>query len=168
MAVEPEVELAGTTTGPSSILRSRGLWRDAFRETFRKKSAVVGAVVLAFLVFLAIFAPLIAPYGPRQVLLDEEDVAPRDPPCIHLFGCPEDQPQHILGIDRYGHDEFSRVVYGARISLVSGFVAVTFAVIVGTLLGLLAGFFGRRVDTVIMRVMDVFLAFPALLLAIAI
>jgi peptide/nickel transport system permease protein len=168
MAVEPEVELAETTTGPTSILRSRGLWRDAFRETFRKKSAIVGAVILGFLVFVAVFAGVIAPYGPRQVLLDEEDVHPRDPPCIHLFGCPEDQPQHLLGIDRFGHDEFSRVVYGARISLFSGFAAVAFAVFIGTNLGLLAGFFGGAVDTVTMRVMDVLLAFPALLLAIAI
>jgi peptide/nickel transport system permease protein len=168
MTIEPEVELAETTTGPASILRARGLWRDAFRETFRKKSAIVGAVILGFLVFLAIFAPIIAPYGPQEVLLDTEDVRPRDPPCIHLFGCPEDQPQHILGIDRNGQDEFSRLVYGARVSLVSGFAAVTFAVIVGTQFGLLAGFFGRWVDTLIMRVMDVFLAFPALLLAIAI
>ena len=125
-------------------------------------------MILGFLVFLAVFAPLIAPYGPQEVLLDVEDVHPRDPPCIHLFGCPEDQPQHILGIDRNGQDEFSRVVYGARVSLISGFAAVTFAVILGTVLGLLAGFFGRGVDTVIMRIMDVFLAFPALLLAIAI
>jgi peptide/nickel transport system permease protein len=168
MAIEPEVELLETTTGEASVLRSRGLWRDAFRETFRKKSAIVGAVILGFLVFLAVFAPLLAPYGPRQVLLDEEDVHPRDPPCIHLFGCPEDQPQHILGIDKFGHDEFSRVIYGARISLLSGFFAVAFALVVGTTLGLIAGFFGRGADTVIMRVMDVFLAFPALLLAIAI
>ena len=168
MAIEPEVELAETTTGQASILRAKGLWRDAFRETFRKKSAIVGAVILGFLVFLAVFAPVIAPYGPQEVLLDTEDVRPRDPPCIHLFGCPEDQPQHILGIDRNGQDEFSRLVYGARVSLVSGFAAVTFAVIVGTVFGLLAGFFGRWVDTLIMRVMDVFLAFPALLLAIAI
>jgi peptide/nickel transport system permease protein len=168
VAIEPEVELAETTTGQASILRARGLWRDAFRETFRKKSAIVGAVILGFLVFLAVFAPVIAPYGPREVLLDTEDVRPRDPPCIHLFGCPEDQPQHLLGIDRNGQDEFSRLVYGARVSLVSGFAAVTFAVVVGTVFGLIAGFFGRGVDTVIMRVMDVFLAFPALLLAIAI
>jgi peptide/nickel transport system permease protein len=173
MAIEPEVELAGTTSvgAPTEvgapILRARGLWRDAFRETARKKSAIVGLVILGLLVIMAIFAPVIAPYGPREVLLDTEDVHPRDPPCIHLFGCPEDQPQHILGIDNSGRDAFSRVVYGARISLIAGFVAVSFAVIVGTLLGLIAGFFGRWSDTAIMRVMDVFLAFPALLLAIA-
>jgi peptide/nickel transport system permease protein len=177
MAIEPEVELAGTTgvgapVGPGAeigapVLRSRGLWRDAFRETARKRSAIVGLSILVFLVFIAVFAPLIAPYGPQEVLLDVEDVHPRDPPCIHLFGCPEDQPQHILGIDNSGRDEFSRVVYGARVSLVAGFVAVSFAVFIGTVLGLTAGFFGRWSDTVIMRTMDVFLAFPALLLAIA-
>jgi peptide/nickel transport system permease protein len=168
MAIEPEVELAETTTGSTSILRVRGLWRDAFRETFRKKSAIVGAAILSFLVFVAVFAPVLASYGPQEVLLDTEDVSPRDPPCIHLFGCPDDQPQHILGIDRNGQDYWSRLVYGARVSLVTGFAAVTFAVVIGTILGLLAGFFGRWVDTLTMRVMDVFLAFPALLLAIAI
>jgi peptide/nickel transport system permease protein len=169
VAIEPEVELAeGVGAAPVVVLRARGLWRDAFRETLRKRSAIVGVVLLALLVLMAIFAPLIAPYGPREVLLDTEDVHPRDPPCIHAFGCPEDQPQHILGIDKFGQDAFSRVVYGARVSLFSGFVAVSVAVMVGALLGLLAGFFGGAVDTATMRVMDVFLAFPALLLAILI
>jgi peptide/nickel transport system permease protein len=116
---------------------------------------------------VALLAPLLAPFEPNEVLL-AEGVRPRDPPCVHVFGCDEAKPQHILGIDGNGRDQFSRLVYGARVSLVAGVGAVTFAVVVGTVLGLLAGFFGGWVDNSIMRVMDVFLAFPALLLAIAI
>ncbi len=147
---------------------TRGLWATAFRELTHKRSARIGLVMLSLLVLVAIFAPLIAPYGPNDVLLGKEDITPRDPPCIHLFGCDPAKPQHILGIDGNGRDEFSRLIYGSRISLIAGVGAVTVAVAAGTLLGLLAGFFGGRIDNLIMRVMDVLLAFPALLLAIAI
>jgi peptide/nickel transport system permease protein len=153
-------------------LRGRGLWRDAFRETLRKKSAFVGFLILAVLVVLAVFAPLIAPYDPDKVLFGAtgsgQTVTKRDPPCVHLFGCDDAKPQHIMGIDGNGRDEFSRIVYGARVSLMAGIVAVTFAVIVGTIIGLFSGFYGGWLDNVLMRVMDVLLAFPALLLAITI
>lgn len=148
-------------------LRQRGLWRDAFRETFRKTSARVGLILLLLLVILAVFAPWIAPYDPNEVLLGE-GVGPRDKPCVHLFGCDESQPQHILGTDGNGRDFFSRVVYGSRISLLSGVAAVSLALVVGTLIGLVAGFYGRWADNVLMRMMDVLLAFPALLLAIVV
>jgi peptide/nickel transport system permease protein len=168
----------------------RGLWRDAVRQTFRKRSAIVGAAILALLLLIAVFAPLIAPYGEREVLLDTEGLRPRSEPCVHVsvdwipdvpvlrtaesflesngFSCPSDEPQHLMGLDGNGRDFFSRVLYGARVSLLAGVGAVTFAVVVGTVLGLIAGFFGGRLDNGIMRVMDVMLAFPALLLAIAI
>jgi ABC-type dipeptide/oligopeptide/nickel transport system permease subunit len=124
-------------------------------------------VILALLLLIAIFAPLIAPYDPKQVLIGIEDVKARQAPCIHLLGCPEDQPQHIMGIDGNVRDEFSRVIYGARLSLIIGFTTVTFAIIIGTAIGALAGYLGGGVDNVLMRVMDVLLAFPSLLLAIA-
>src|SRR6185369_17164528 len=92
----------------------------------------------------------------------------RLPPCIHAFGCPADQPQHILGLDGNIRDEFSRLLYGARLSLIIGFSTVTFAIFIGTVLGALSGYFGGWIDNTIMRVMDVLLAFPSLLLAIAI
>ena len=94
------------------------------------------------LVLLAVFAPLIAPYGPNEVLLST-GVKVRQPPCVHLLGCAADKPQHIMGIDGNGRDEFSRIVYGARVSLLSGFICVTIGMVIGTLLGLLAGFYGR-------------------------
>jgi peptide/nickel transport system permease protein len=158
---EPEAEAAVI----GQTLRSHSLWRDAFRETLRIGSAQIGFVLLAFLVILAVFAPLIAPYGPNEVLLDT-GVRVRQGPCIHILGCDESQPQHILGIDGNGRDEFSRIVYGARVSLLSGLAAVGIALVIGTTIGLLAGYYGRWVDTVSMRCMDVLLAFPALLLAI--
>lgn len=162
LAVPPEGEVA------EPARRSRGLWGDALRELVRKRSAVVGLVLLAFLVLVAVFAPLVAPYDPNEVLLGREGVTLRAPPCVHVLGCDDAKPQHILGIDGNGRDELSRLVFGARVSLVAGLGAVSFAVVVGTLLGLVAGYFGGWLGNVIMRIMDVLLAFPALLLAITI
>jgi len=143
------------------------LTRIAVRRLVRNRSAIVGMILLAFLSLTAIFAPVIAPYDPLEPLY-EENAQRRSPPCIHLLGCPKDHPQHIMGIDGNVRDEFSRVVYGARFSLVIGFTTVGFAIVIGTTLGALAGYLGGWVDNVIMRLMDVLLAFPALLLAIAI
>jgi peptide/nickel transport system permease protein len=144
------------------------LWGTARRRLFRRKSAILGIVILGILVIIAIFAPWLAPYDPQEVLIGIEKVRVRQAPCIHLLGCPADQPQHIMGIDGNVRDEFSRMIFGARLSLIIGFTTVTFAIIIGTVLGALAGYLGGWVDNVIMRFMDVLLAFPSLLLAIAI
>lgn len=190
-----------TTTEPTFageavvIPDTGGLWRNAFKELSRKRSARIGFVMLTILLLAAVFAPLIAPYDPNDVLLGEENISPRDGPCVHAFGCDAERPQHILGIDGNGRDQFSRLLFGARVSLLAGLGAVAVAVTVGTLLGLIAGYFGGRLgerlgkmeglsrfarsrrsmraslfdpDNIIMRSMDVLLAFPALLLAIAI
>jgi peptide/nickel transport system permease protein len=149
-------------------LKSVSLWQITWRRLFKRKSAVVGMIILGILVFVAITAPWIAPYEPTQVLLGKEKVKARQDPCIHLFGCPKTEPQHILGIDGNVRDEYSRLLYGARLSLMIGFTTVGFAIVIGTVLGALAGYFGGWTDNLIMRVMDVLLAFPSLLLAIAI
>ena len=149
-------------------LQSVSLWQITWRRLFRRKSAVVGMIILGLLVFIALTAQWIAPYNPTQVLLGKEKVKARQDPCIHLLGCPATEPQHIMGIDGNVRDELSRLLYGARWSLVIGFTTVTFAIIIGTVLGALAGYFGGWTDNLIMRVMDVLLAFPSLLLAIAI
>ena len=146
-------------------LKSHSLWRDAFRQTLHIRSSQIGLVLLGFLLVLAVFAPLIAPYDPNEVLLGT-GVQVREGPCIHLFGCDASEPQHILGIDGNGRDEFSRIVYGARLSLLSGLSAVAIALTIGTIIGLTAGYYGRWFDSLSMRCMDVLLAFPALLLAI--
>ena len=149
-------------------LKSVSLWQVTWRRLFRRRSAVVGMVILGLLILIALTAQWIAPYDPLKVLIGVEDVERRQDPCIHLFGCPQDQPQHIAGIDGNVRDEFSRLLYGTRVSLWIGLSTVTFAIIIGTILGALSGYFGGWVDNVIMRVMDVLLAFPSLLLAIAI
>jgi peptide/nickel transport system permease protein len=149
-------------------LESASPGRIALRRFLRQRSAIVGLTILSFLVLLAIFAPLIAPYDPIKPLIGIENVKKREDPCIHLLGCAEEKPQHLMGTDGNVRDVFSRVVYGTRISLFIGFFSVGFAIIVGALLGAIAGYSGGWLDLVIMRIMDVLLAFPALLLALAI
>ena len=145
------------------------LYRDAIRHLLQKQSAVIGMIILLVLVLVAVFAPIIAPYDPEQQLIGvESGIKKRSPPCIHLLGCSAEKPQHVFGVDANFRDFFSRVVYGSRLSLLVGFASVTFAIVVGTTMGAVAGFFGGWLDNVIMRFMDVLLAFPALILAIAI
>ena len=144
------------------------LWRTAWRRLFKRKSAVLGMIILGLLILIAIFAGLLAPYDPYQVLIGIEDVKGRQDPCIHLLGCPDDQPQHLMGIDGNVRDMFSRLLYGARLSLLVGFTTVGFAIVIGVTLGALSGYLGGWIDNLIMRIMDVLLAFPSLLLAIAI
>ncbi|MGD1993112.1 MAG: ABC transporter permease [Anaerolineae bacterium] len=153
--------------------RGSSLWHDAMRYLMHQRSALLGLGILGTMILVAIFAPLIATHDPELSMLDvPQQVAAgiqrRDPPCVHLLGCPDDVPQHILGLDSNVRDLFSRVVFGARYSLYIGFASVGFAIIIGSLLGAISGYAGGWLDNIIMRVMDVLLAFPALLLAIAI
>jgi peptide/nickel transport system permease protein len=144
------------------------LWRDTLRNVARQRSSIVGLVILGSLALMAIFAAQLTPYDPIKTTFQTEGFAQRAGPCIYALGCPTTHTQHFFGIDGNFRDVFSRVVYGARTSLVIGFETVGFAIIIGSLLGSIAGYAGGVIDTVIMRIMDVFLVFPALLLAIAI
>ncbi|MCA9977336.1 MAG: ABC transporter permease [Chloroflexota bacterium] len=168
MSKVAELPLDDAGIGNISDYRSNSLWRLTLRRVLRQQSAIIGLILLGLLVFLAIAAPIIAPYDPDQVLIGVEDVKKRESPCIHILGCSTDKTQHLMGIDGNVRDEFSRVIYGTRVSLRVGFVTVSFAVLVGTLLGAISGFLGGWVDNIIMRILDVVLAFPFLLLAIAI
>ncbi len=138
---------------------------EALRRLLRHRSAQLGMALLGFMILIAIFAEVIAPYPPEIIL---KEATRRSKPCIHLLGCPADQPQHIFGIDGNSRDLFSRVIFGSRLSLQIGLATISFAIVIGVFLGSMAGFFGGWVDNLIMRVMDVLMAFPSLLLAIAI
>ena len=120
-------------------------------------SVIPGAFVSVF-VICAVFAPLIAPYGPKDQHLNLLHEGKPVGPSAH----------HWFGVDLLGRDEFSRIVYGARFSLLIGIVSVSIGLLIGLLLGSIAGYVGGIVDTVIMRAMDVMLAIPGLLFAIGI
>lgn len=148
---------------------SAGLWRDTLRNILRQRNSVIGLTILTFLFTVALLADVIAPFDYKEVLLDlEPGVQKRAAPCIHLLGCPADQWQHIMGTDGNVRDEFSRVVYGARVSLFVGFATVGLAILVGASIGAIAGYAGGWTDNILMRLMDVLLAFPSLILATAI
>ena len=139
---------------PAAPRASRGLWRDAFRRVLRNKPAMVGLVCISIFVIGAVLAPLIAPYGPTEGSLANGQQGP--------------SVAHIMGTDLLGRDEFSRILYGARISLTVGVVAVFFGLIGGTLIGAIAGGAGGFLDSILMRFTDVLLAVPGILLAIGI
>jgi peptide/nickel transport system permease protein len=157
---------------PADVLatsRSASLTRDTIRNIVRQRSALIGLSLLIALFLIAIFAPFIAPTNPDTSMLDLGEAGKRGaPPCIHLFGCAANVPQHLMGLDSNLRDEFSRVLYGARVSLPMGFLTVGFAIILGTIIGAVAGFAGGWLDNVLMRIMDIVLSFPSLILAIAI
>jgi peptide/nickel transport system permease protein len=149
---ETESKRVGEETGGS-----RG--REAWKRLRRDPVAIIGFVLIAFFVLVALFAPLLAPYAP--------DAQP-GAGTITPTNIPGPSAEHWFGLDELGRDEFSRVVYGARQSLLVGVVSLLLGMSLGLLMGFLAGAFGGKVDTVIMRLVDVMLAIPGLLLAIAI
>jgi peptide/nickel transport system permease protein len=124
------------------------------RRLGRNHAAVVGAVVLLLVILVALFAPVIAPFPPNEQRFENYLLPP--------------SPEHLFGTDEQGRDMFSRVVYGGRVSLRIGLVAVGIAAACGLLLGLVAGYYGQKTDAVIMRGMDIMLAFPEILLALAV
>jgi peptide/nickel transport system permease protein len=135
-----------------------GRWADARQRLLRNPSSVAGLVLIALFVLVAVFAPLLAPYEPGQQNLS----------IIRPGVYPGPSADHWLGVDQLGRDLLSRIVYGARSSLLIGVVSLGFGAAVGLLLGAIAGGLGGRIDTVIMRFMDMMLAIPGLLLAIGI
>ncbi|MBE6012573.1 ABC transporter permease [Anaeropeptidivorans aminofermentans] len=134
--------------------KRQGPWAEVFSRFLRNKMAVFGMIVILLLILCAIFAPIIAPYG-----IDEQDIS------IKLQS---PSPDHLFGTDKFGRDIFSRVIFGSRISLQVGLIAVAVALFAGGTLGALAAFYGGRIDSVIMRFMDILMAVPGMLLAIAI
>jgi peptide/nickel transport system permease protein len=135
-----------------------GLWRDAWFRLRRNPGAIVGACFVSAFIVIAIFAPLIAPDSP----LDQNLLL------VANGCCPGPTWHHLLGVDQLGRDELSRLIYGARFSLLIGVVAVSVGLSIGVALGAIAGYFGGWIDSLIMRLMDILLAIPGLLLAIGI
>jgi len=135
-------------------MRAESPWRIALRILVRNRVAMSGLAILVIMSLLAVLAPAIAPYDPDAV-----DI-------LHQLEAPSQA--HILGTDLYGRDIFSRILYGGRITLVVGLIAVGIAASIGIVLGLIAGFYGGALDSIIMRLVDVLLAFPRILLALSI
>jgi peptide/nickel transport system permease protein len=162
--------------------KSRGFWAEALRDlVLHRKSGQVGLVIIGLLVLMAVLAPSLATHNPNDVLIGKEQgLKRRQGPCIaavdklpslpvvDFFRCKPGQPEHFFGTDGNGRDLFSRVLYGSRVSLKAGIYTVFLAVIIGMLLGAVAGYLGAWVDNGVMRILDVVLAFPSLILAIAI
>ena len=153
MSVASSLESRQVATGGQG-----GLWSDALRRLRRNPGAIVGFVLVALFVFVALFAPFLAPDNPRV-----QDLSLIDKGC-----CPGPSMHHLLGVDDLGRDELSRILYGARLSLLIGIVSVSVGLSLGTIIGAVAGFFAGWVDGVLMRLVDIMLAIPGFLMAIGI
>src|SRR5204862_7263147 len=134
------------------------LWSEASYRLRRNPTAILGGIFVSTFVVIAIFAPLIAPENPEAARPDR----------LHFGTPPGPSWDHWFGLDLQGRDDFSRIVYGARYSLLIGVVSVTIGLTIGLILGALAGFFGGYADSGIMRLMDIMLAIPGLLFAVGI
>ena len=132
--------------------QSSSLWSDALRRLFKNKAAVAGAIVLLVLIVLAAFAPWIAPYPYAYQNLD--------------LGASPPSSVHLLGTDVLGRDLLSRILYGARISLLVGFIATTVALIIGVSWGIIAGYAGGKIDSVMMRIVDILYGLPFIIFII--
>lgn len=135
-------------------MENNSLWMDVFKRIIKSKVATVGLVIIIILLASAVLAPLITPYGPTDGNLVDRIQAPSN--------------VHYLGTDSQGRDIYSRIIYGSRISIQIGVISVGIALIIGTIMGAVAGYYGGKVDAILMRLVDIMLAFPSILLAIAI
>jgi peptide/nickel transport system permease protein len=120
----------------------------------RSKSVMIGGFLICLVIFAAIFAPLLSTHDPYEMEMGDRLLKPME-------------GGHVLGTDQYGRDLYTRILYGARVSLEVGIISVSLAMLIGVTLGLISGYYGGWIDTVIMRIVDIFLSFPVLLLAIA-
>ena len=146
-----------TEKGPQATARHRGapgLWGDALRRLARNRGAVAGGAVFALFLLMALAAPLLSPHDLIRLNVAES----LEPP----------SPRHWLGTDQFGRDVLARIIHGARVSMAMGVAAVTISVVLGSALGLLSGYYRGPVDLLVMRVVDVMLAFPGILLALVI
>jgi peptide/nickel transport system permease protein len=127
---------------------------ETLRELMRRKLGVAGLIIISFIIILSLIAPIMAPYDPLDQRLDERLQPPSS--------------KHLMGTDKLGRDIFSRILYGGRISLFIAVSSVVLATLIGMLIGLISGYLGGRIDDLLMRITDMFMAFPSLILALAI
>ena len=133
-------------------MNNSSLWQDAVRRLIQNRAAMIGGITILVLIVLAIFAPWIAPYSYSYQNLD--------------IGASPPSAEHMLGTDVLGRDLLSRLLYGARISLLVGFVATGVALVIGVSWGIVAGYFGGRVDSIMMRIVDVLYGLPFIIFII--
>lgn len=152
------VDTVQTEVTGKALSKSTTQLERAIRLFRRSRTAIAGAILVVFLIVVALAAPLVAPHDPVK-----QDL-------MHALAPPawaqEGSGDYLLGTDQYGRDILSRIIYGARVTLVAAFLSALSAAIFGTVLGLLAGYYGGRVDTLIMRIVDVQLGFPLVLLTL--
>jgi peptide/nickel transport system permease protein len=141
------------TVVPTNTASSDSIWAKVKKNVLRKPLGAMAALIIATLIFVAIFASLLAPFDPYKIN------------SARLLQVPS--VSHWMGTDEYGRDIFSRIIWGSRISLLVGLMAVVVGTTSGAVLGLICGYFGGRVDYIIQRFMDVLMAFPGLILALA-
>jgi oligopeptide transport system permease protein len=167
MAVRSDVLRAGAGGVPLTRQRE-SLWQDAFRRLLKNRAAVVGGIIVILLALMAIFAPLIAPQTYDEQVLVDNNVVPLWVVKVFPFMAPYARlsNDYAFGADYVGRDLLSRAIYGSRISLTVALVAPLISLVIGVTFGSIAGFFGGRVDNLMMRTVDVLYAFPTLLFII--
>jgi peptide/nickel transport system permease protein len=154
-----KVSIPNQTANPGSIKplnveRPRSLWSDSLYRLSRNPGSIIGVIILLALILMSISAPLITHFNPITITPKDRLLSPN--------------AVHLMGTDNFGRDMFTRVVFGGRISLSVGIISVFVALLFGVPMGLVSGYYGGKLDSVIMRVVDVMLAFPGILLALVI
>jgi peptide/nickel transport system permease protein len=152
MSIEP---IPNVEVEPAKVKKAkpRSLGMEALIRLLKSKASIVGLIIILILIITALFAPLIATHNPTAQSIPDRYQAPSG--------------EHLLGTDELGRDIFSRIVYGTRISIQIGLIAVGISMVVGVFLGAIAGYYGKWVDQIVMRIIDILMAFPSILLAIA-
>src|SRR6185437_3717854 len=145
---------ASESTNDLGSVRVRSLWTDALHRLLQNRGAAVGGVIFLLIIIVAIIAPLIAPYNPIKLNVVDSLQSPSG--------------RHWLGTDQFGRDTLSRIIYGSRISVAMGLVAVAISVVGGSVLGLVSGYFRGLTDMLVSRLVDVMLGFPGILLALVV
>lgn len=154
--MEGEIQVSNEVISFKKLRKERRIEniQELFRKFFKNKIAVVGGLIVLFYFIVALFAPFIAPYDPFEIVLEDKLQSP--------------SWEHWMGTDDKGRDILSRIIYGSRLSIGIGVAAVVFGAFFGVIMGLVAGYYGGWVDSIISRMLDIMLAFPGILLALAI